>query len=575
MTRPNFLIVVADDLGFSDTGAYGSEIRTPYIDALAQDGVRFTDFHAASACSPTRSMLLSGTDHHIAGIGTMIESIKDFQRDKPGYEGYLNDKVVSLPELLRDNGYKTYMSGKWHLGLSKERWPCSRGFDRSFSLLPGAANHYAYEPQLEGEDKRPALLARTPPYYVEDDKHIPPKDLGPNFYSTDAFADKLLQYLSERTKAEREQPFFAYLAFSAPHWPLQAPEEDILSYRGRYDDGPEALRQERVQNLKKKGLVPEHAIPHDVVAPHKQRLMSRDWDALSSSEKAYSSRTMEVYAGMVQRLDSQLGRVLDYLRSTQELDNTFIIFMSDNGAEGTLLEAAPIMGENIFEHIDKYYNNSLDNMGRFDSYVWYGPHWASAGTAPSRLYKAFIAEGGIRVPLILRYPPLTSARPEESIEHTFCTVMDLYPTILDLAHATYPTDTYHGRAIVPLRGKSWLDYLAHQLSISSSSTNGEPTVAPARIHADETVHGWELFGRLAVRQGRWKAAFIPRPYGPEVWELFDLDADPGETRSVAAEHPEKLRELLRAWSEYVGEVGVVKEPLEYGTLVVEEGKAKV
>ncbi|KAF2238418.1 arylsulfatase [Viridothelium virens] len=577
MGRPNFLIVVADDLGFSDTGVYGSEIETPSIDRLAQDGLRFTDFHAASACSPTRSMLLSGTDHHIAGIGAMIESIKDFQRNKQGYEGYLNDRVVSLPELLRDKGYKTYMSGKWHLGLSKERWPHSRGFDRSFSLLPGAANHYAYEPQLENGDKRPSLLARTPPYYVEDDRHIPPKELGKDFYSSDAFADKLLQYLGERSDTEREQPFFAYLAFSAPHWPLQAPEEAIIPYRGRYDDGPEALRQERVRNLKKLGLVPEHAIPHDVVAPHKQRMLSRQWETLSPSEKAFSSRTMETYAGMVQRLDSQLERVLDYLRSTQELDNTFVIFMSDNGAEGTLLEAAPIIGENIFEHIDKYYNNSLENMGRFDSYVWYGPHWASAGTAPSRLYKAFIAEGGIRVPFILRYPPLTSARPTLSIEHAFCTVMDIYPTILELAGISYPASPYKCHEIVPLRGTSWLPYLRHASDDCSSAaapatlTNGSstPSSPPARIHAEESVTGWELFGRLAVRQGKWKATFIPAPYGPEVWELFDLEQDPGETRSVAEEEPAKLRELLKAWNEYVGEVGVAREPPEYGTLVVE------
>ena len=282
---------------------------------------------------------------------------------------------------------------------------------------------------------------------------------------------------------------------------------------------------------------------------------------------------MEIYAGMVQRLDSQLGRVLDYLQSTNELDNTFVIFMSDNGAEGTLLEAAPIIGENIFDHIDKYYNNSLDNMGRFDSYVWYGPHWASAGTAPSRLYKCFIAEGGIRVPFILRYPPLTAARTQTSIEHAFSTVMDIYPTILELAGARYPDSPYKGRSIVPLRGKSWIDYLRHALpsvigSASGARTNGNTALETQRIHSEETVMGWELFGRLAVRKGQWKATFIPQPYGPEVWELFDLEKDPGETHSVADVEQDKLRELLKAWNEYVGEVGVAKEPPEYGTLVV-------
>ena len=287
---------------------------------------------------------------------------------------------------------------------------------------------------------------------------------------------------------------------------------------------------------------------------------------------------METYAGMVQRMDSQLGRVLDYLQSTKELDNTFVIFMSDNGAEGTLLEAVPIIGENIFDHIDKYYNNSLENMGRFDSYVWYGPHWASAGTAPSRLYKAFIAEGGIRVPLILRYPPLTASRGANNIERAFCTVMDIYPTILELAGISYPDSTYKGQAIVRLRGKSWIDYLTQTVgsstlpatqTASSALANGTHSPDVSRIHSEETVMGWELFGRLAVRKGKWKATFIPQPYGPEVWELFDLDEDPGETQSLADVEREKLKELLKAWNEYVGEVGVAREPPEYGTLVVD------
>ncbi|THW72310.1 alkaline phosphatase-like protein [Aureobasidium pullulans] len=283
MLRPNFLVIVADDLGFSDVGAFGSEIKTPNIDRLAYDGgLRFTDFHAAAACSPTRSMLLSGTDNHIAGIGAMNENLQEFQKGKPGYEGYLNDRVAPLSEVLQDYGYKTYMSGKWHLGLSRDRWPVKRGFDRSYSLLPGAANHYGYEPQIEEGDNQPNILKSTPVFYVEDDKAIAPKDLGKDFYSTDRFGDKIIEYLQDHKQDDPEKPFFAYLAFSAPHWPLQAPEADVDDYRGVYDNGPEHLRDQRLGKLKELGLVPEHAVPHPTVAPPTGRMMSQPWESTST-----------------------------------------------------------------------------------------------------------------------------------------------------------------------------------------------------------------------------------------------------------------------------------------------------
>ncbi|GAM84079.1 hypothetical protein ANO11243_020710 [Dothideomycetidae sp. 11243] len=555
MGKPNFLVIVADDLGFSDVSCFGSEIKTPNIDRLAASGIRFTDFHAASACSPTRSMLMSGTDNHIAGVGSMAESVPEFQKGKPGYEGYLNDRVAPLPEILQHAGYKTYMSGKWHLGLKKGLWPKDRGFDKSYSLLPGAANHYGYEPHLRPGDKMPKLLEETNVFYVEDGRKIDPHELGDDFYSTDAFASKMISYLSNRTKEDKDSPFFAYLPFSAPHWPLQAPEEDIAKYRGYYDAGPEALRQKRVTSLKQKGLVPEHTIPHDVIAPH-SGLMSREWSKLSESEKKFSSRTMEVYAAMVSRMDLAIGKVLDHLESTGELENTFVLFMSDNGAEGSLLESVPIINENIFEHIEKYYNNSLENVGRRDSYVWYGPHWASAGTAPGRLYKMFTSEGGIRVPLIVSYPGFKEGRIGGSIDHGFTTVMDILPTVLELARVPHPGTRWKGRKVAEVRGKSWVEYL-------STSKPSQP------VHKEDAITGWELFGRMAVRKGKWKAIFIPEPYGPEKWQLYDLEADGGETNDLSDQHPDKLKELLAAWAEYMKECGVVGNAPEYGTLVVD------
>ena len=553
---PNFLIIVADDLGFSDIGAFGGEIKTPNLDSLAKDGVRFTDFHSAAACSPTRSMLLSGTDNHIAGVGAMVETIREFEKDQPGYEGYLNDRVAALPELLRDAGYFTAMSGKWHLGLTPDRYPCKRGFERSFSLLPGAANHYGYEPQLKDQDSQPDIFAETNCVYVEDDRDVEVSELPSDFYSSDFFTTKMLQYLNERTPQQKEQPFFAYLPYCAPHWPLQAPEEDRLAYRGVYDDGPDALRQKRIARLKELGLIPRHTRPHDVIVPPVDRTLIREWESLSENEKAFSSRTMEVYAAMVQNMDTHIGRVLEYLRSTDELDNTFVLFMSDNGAEGLLLEAYPVIKGNVFEHVEKYYDNSLENIGNANSYVWYGPRWASAATAPSRLYKMFNSEGGIRVPMILRYPSFTSER-QGAIDYSFSTVMDITPTILELAGASHPGRTYKSREVVPIRGKSWVKYLTD-------------AKAEKYIHDEDTVTGWELFDRQALRKGKWKAVLIPPPFGPGKWQLYNLTSDPGETEDLSGQQPEKLKELLKHWDEYVTEVGIAGKAPHYGVLQVKD-----
>lgn len=524
--RPNFLVIVADDLGFSDLGAFGGEIATPNLDALAHAGVRFTDFHTASACSPTRAMLLSGTDHHVAGIGTMAEALPPHLADKPGYEGYLNERVAALPELLHEAGYFTAMAGKWHLGLTLERSPSARGFERSFALLPGAANHYGFEPVGE-DDEQPRLMRSTRGLYVEDGLYA--ENLPDDFYSSDTFADKLIQYLGERKDDDR--PFFAYLPFSAPHWPLQAPAEIVEHYRGRYDAGPDALRAERLAKQKALGLLDAEVSAHPVVAP------TPEWDALSPQERAFSARTMEVYAAMVERLDWNVGRVIAHLKETGEFDNTFVLFLSDNGAEGALLEALPIFGPDLQRFIRDYYDNSLENVGRGNSYVWYGPRWAQAGTAPSRLYKAFTTEGGIRVVAFAHHAALD----RRGVGDAFATVMDVVPTVLELAGVEHPGTHWRGREIAAVKGRSLLPYLRNEADA---------------VHDATHVTGWELFGRRAVRQGDWKAVFIPAPVGPGVWQLYDLARDPGETQDLAEAEPARLQTLLAHWETYVEENGV-------------------
>ncbi|KAF5706928.1 arylsulfatase [Fusarium mundagurra] len=537
--RPNFLIIVADDLGFSDTMPYGSEIDTPVLDRLSKDGIRMTNFHTAQACSPTRAMLLSGTDNHIAGLGQMAEfagmkknltgKYPDYV-DKPGYEGYLNWKVAALPEILSDAGYLTLMSGKWHLGMTPDVSPSARGFKKSFGFLPGCGNHFNYEPQFEADQD--TMLLTSDGFWMENQSPVDrKKDLPEDFYSTNFFTDKLLDMLSNRTKEEKEQPFFSYLAYTAPHWPMQAPQDVISKYSGKYDNGPDQLRLDRLAGLKELGLVPsdvEAAPPVGFEAGVK-------WEDLTDHERAVSARKMEVYAAMVDLLDQNIGRVVDALEASGELDNTFILFMSDNGAEGSTLEAAPLLSsfKTLGELIATYYDNSLENIGRHDSYVWYGSRWACAATAPSRGFKGWSTEGGIRCPCLIRFPPISSA--PETISHTFTTVMDILPTILDLAQVQHPGKAFRGREVVKPRGKSWISHLA------------SPEEHP-NVHQDaDHIHGWELFGNRAIRRGKWKAVLLAKQ-GGDNWELFDVEKDPAEQHDLSKKRPEILDEMLVHWA---------------------------
>ncbi|KAI8679332.1 Sulfatase domain-containing protein [Fusarium keratoplasticum] len=535
--RPNFLVIVADDLGYSDIGCFGSEIATPALDRLSQTGVRLTNFHTASACSPTRSMLFSGTDNHIAGLGQMTEHMArnlDAYKGKEGYEGYLNFKVAALSEILQDAGYHTIMSGKWHLGTSKETAPCSRGFDKSYVFLSGCCNHFNYEPQLDDPSHGFFTPMNAGKFWMQDDQFLDrknPEHIPSDFYSTTSFSDKLIDYLKERD--DTEQPFFAYLPFTAPHWPLQAPREVIDKYKGRYDDGPAALRMRRLAKLVELGLIPEGIEP----AP----MTLEAWDKMTPSEQAESARKMEVYAAMVDLIDSNIGRVVDYLESVNELDNTFILFMSDNGAEGAMLEAIPMMGSvgTVPKIINKYYNNSLENMGMGDSYIWYGPEWACASMAPSRGFKTWITEGGIRCPCLIRYPPLAKTG---SHTDAFCTVMDILPTVLELAGVPSPGKQFRGREVVPVRGSSWVSHLENQ--------------APSFHDEEKEITGWELFGLRAIREGYWKALYMNAPRGKDRWELYDMKNDPGELNDLAEAQPEILERLIKHWEIYYAETGM-------------------
>lgn len=511
--RPNILVIVADDLGYSDLGAFGGEISTPNLDALANRGLRLTDFHSAPTCSPTRAMLLSGTDNHLAGLGNMAEMLAPNQIGKPGYQGYLPGDVVTLPERLRDLGYVTLMSGKWHLGTQPENDPSRRGFAQSFALLQGASNHFGNDVAPEPEPGKAT--------YRENGKALAALPRG--FYSSDYFATKLIEYLGHADKAK---PFFAYLTFTAPHWPLQAPAADIAKYHGRYDAGFEALRAQRLARQQALGLVPKEAAEHPLVLAQ-----GRDWASLPDAEKREQARLMEIYAAMVDRLDQNVGRVIAHLKASGQYDNTIILFLADNGAEGIDLARTRIPG--MAARL-KIADNGFDNLGQATSYAAYGPGWAQAATTPSFLYKGHTTEGGTRVAAFLTWP---GAARQAAISNAYGTVMDVVPTLVEAAGGKWQDDRHAGRRVQPVRGRSWADYLFGRND---------------RVHAADEAVGSELFGRRALRQGNWKLVDLG-----DGWKLYDVVRDPGETRNLAARHPDRVKALAAAWDDYSRQTGVI------------------
>jgi arylsulfatase len=476
---------------------------------------------------------MTGTDCHLTGLAELPENIKlyaDVWKNQPGYEGYLNDRVATLPEILAENGYNTLMSGKWHLGQEKDQIPAARGFQKSFSMLGGWANHYMFDPD--------GTFHPTP--FTKDHEFVDFRSLK-DFYSTDSFTTELIKQIDE---SDKSKPFFAYLPFMAPHWPLQAPKHLIEKYKGWYSEGPDVLRQKRLTRQKQLNLIDDETTVHEVVAvtPAPVKPLPT-WNEMGPEEQAKSARSMEVFAAMVDSIDQNVGRVVEYLETNGQLDNTFIVFISDNGAAGAVLESAPFLS--IQRESARYINNSLDNMGMHDSFVWYGPRWAQAATAPSRLSKGHVTEGGIRCPAIIRYPKLF--REGGRVSNEFSTVMDILPTILDLAGVRPVGETFRGKRIELPRGVSWVNHFKFG----------------SNIYGHNTMTGWTSLGQLAIRRGKFKAVFIPKPDNSNGWELFDLEADKGETHDLSEEQPDLLEELIKDWGRFSAETGVVELPEEY------------
>lgn len=498
--RPNILFIVADDLGYTDIGAFGGEIPTPNLDSLAYRGVRMTNLHTAPACQPSRVMLMSSN-----GVSDALET-------RPPLENGERDNQISLeyailPELMQDAGYETYMAGKWDIGFREGYLPADRGFDRSF-VQPGASASHFSDPLWDDEN-----------IYQLDGVPIPYEDLPEDFYSTDYYTDKIIEFIGEN---DGSTPWFAYVPYTSPHWPLQVPEEDLFRYAGHYDAGYDVLREQRMERASALGVIPEGANPEDFepLAPR--------WDELTDEQRRKYARSQEIYAAMVENLDKNVGRLIRNLEETGRLENTVVVFTSDHGAsvgEHGHKEYVPGQpGPKMPDFID----NSFENWGRRNSFIDHGLGFGEAATAPFRGHKATLNEGGLRAAGFIYYPPKISAG---AIDHEFKTFMDFLPTFLEIADSEHPgPGPYKGRTIKDIKGQSFWSSLIGQ---------SEPKA---------TTVGWKYrTGGAIIRDGFKLINAQPGVREATEWQLYDLSKDPGERNDLSQEMPDLTADMVTQW----------------------------
>lgn len=521
---PNIVLLLADDLGFADLGAYGSEIQTPNIDRLAASGMRFSNFHVAASCAPTRAMLMTGLDSHTVGVANIPEAIPYEQSHAPAYQGVLDTSVPTIAEMLQAAGYRTMMTGKWHLGLADGERPSQRGFDRALMLADTGADNWR---------QRSYLPIYAQANWYEDGE---PTTLPDDFYSSEYLVDKAIEYIG--SDADSQDPFFAYVAFQAVHIPVQAPAAFRDKYLQTYADGWHALRAARSQGLADTGILPSalQGLPMPTTP---------DWQTLTPEQQAFEARGMAVYAGMVDAMDHHIGRLVDHIDSIGELDNTIFIFLSDNGAEGSL--ATRLLGNSADAPVAPFkvwmrwagYNTDSDTLGERDSYHDIGPAWASAAVGPLAWYKFFAGEGGLRVPLVISgfHNGQNIASLTGRVSHALGWATDIVPTVLSLAGVQTSTD-FEGKNLAPLLSED------------------QP-----QVRGDDEGFGYELGGNKAWFQGDYKLVFNRFGDSPR-WQLFNLRADLAETRDLRASEPERfdaMRASYDAWAKAHGVLSVAPD----------------
>ena len=522
--RPNIVLILADDLGFTDISPFGSEISTPNIAALAETGISFTNYHTAGSCAPARGMLLTGVDSHRNGVPNIPEALPADQLTFENYQGVLSDNVVTLATLLAEEGYHTYMTGKWHLGHTPQLLPSARGFERTVAMADTGADNWEQRPYLPIYDKAN--------WYADGAELTLPDD----FYSSEYFIDKTIEFIGENeTDGE---PFFAYIPFQAVHMPVQAPREFSDKYTGVYDEGWTVMRERRRLAAEAAGVIPVGA--EAGVTPG-----TREWESLTEEQRRHHARRMEVYAGMVDAMDMHIGRLMDYLKEIGEFDNTVFIFTSDNGAEGSNLigvDGASMLG-GWFDAVG--YNADYETLGERGSFNAIGSSNATIAASPLAYYKFYASEGGLRVPLVMSGPGVDRVD-EKSDEFVFVT--DLAPTILSLAGIRNHEGNWRGNTIEEMVGTDFSSFL---------TGNAES------IHAESTPIGYELGGNRALFKGAYKIVFNRSAVNDQTWHLFNVKIDPGETSDLATEDPERFAEMLADYEAYVEANNVLPMPEGY------------
>ena len=498
--RPNIIIILVDDMGFSDIGCYGSEIPTPHIDALAEQGVRFSQFYNTGRCCPTRASVLTGLYSHQAGMGWMTTD-----QGAPGYQGHLNNQCVTIANVLHDSGYFTAMTGKWHVGFNLGVYPWERGFDASLNF-PSGGVHFS----TQNGGKSPKLYLNGEVTSRDNPMFDPP------WYGSDLWTEQGIRFIDQAKAANK--PFFLYLAHTAPHFPCMAPEETIAKYRGKYMKGWDKLREERYARQIESGLISADWS----LEPRPEEIPA--WDSLTEEEKIRYDDIMAIYAAMIDEIDKNVGKLVDALKQRDQLDNTLILFMSDNGG-------------NAESGINGRYEG--DHPGDANSTVFIGRCWAHLNNTPFRKYKHYNHEGGISTPLIAHWPAGAQARPgKDGWETTPTHLIDLMATCVDLGDATYPAE-YNGETIIPMQGQSLKPLLT-----------GEGTFAERPLY-------WEHEGNAAIRVGDTK---LVRQGMRGKWELFDMSQDRTEQHDLAADNPEQVQALIKQWRTWAREVNAIPKP---------------
>lgn len=516
--RPNIVVIVADDWGFTDVGAFGGEIATPHLDDLSKRGVRFSNFHVAASCSPTRSMLLTGVDNHRNGHGNLRETMPGAHLGQPGYEASLAPNVVTVASLLQASGYRTFVTGKWNVGNEPHNLPNQRGFDRSFVM--GDTGSDNWEPE-----KRYLPHSARVNWFEDGRVPVMPKQ----FYSSSFFVDKAIEYL--RADVSSGKPFFAYVGFQANHVPIQAPQAFIDKYKGRYAGGWTALREARRAKAAALGLVPPNT-------PMVSMSTTRDWAALKPEEQHYQARLMEVYAAMAESMDQEVGRLIAHLKSSGEYDNTVFVFLSDNGPEGSDYKEADLW-------LRLNYTRDLERLGGPGAYVVPGPSWSSASAAPFNGFKFYAGEGGIRSPMIISGKAVAAAN---QIHAGLAHVTDIVPTLLELAQVPAPGTRFKGQTIEAQTGRSLVPVLAQ---------------ASQRVRGSEEPLGYELAGNKALFKGDLKLVLNHPPVGDGQWHLYDLRTDPGETQDLQHALPAQFTAMQADYAAWAKANGVLPMPEGY------------